>query len=272
MTTNIPLLSTKGYQALWGLSNDDPQVFYEEPPPTTLKELLKQTHAAKGGEPEELWDGEITLQADLSALNDADAQSDKTDAINAPLIRQALPDVTSAKAADHRLWASVNCFALLPYTTMRWNQGSSAKAPCRTDETQKLREWVQEHYLGHGVDMKQDNATARLWWLTEMAERTAVHSKHNAERLLPAMANDVEMYHQLISRPYLASNPRVVAAIYDLALNPGNHYLLKRPYPNRMLQNLNLKAAAVSLGTLSDATLIAVVEEAKPPKEPKDTA
>ena len=272
MTANIPLLSTKGYQELWGLSNHYPQLFYEDPPSTTLKDQLEQIHAAKGGEPEELWDGEIALQVDLSALNEADYQSNETDAFNAPLIRQALPSVTPAKAADHRLWASVNCFALLPYTTIRWNQSSSAKAPCRTDETQKLREWVQEHYLGHGVDMKQNNAAARLWWLTEMADRTAEHSKHSAERLLPAMANDVEMYHQLISRPYLASNPRVVGAIYDLALSPGNDYLLRRPYPNRMLQNLNLKAAAVSLGSLSAATMEAVVVEAKPPKEPKDTA
>ena len=70
----------------------------------------------------------------------------------------------------------------------------------------------------------------------------------------------------------MVSSPRVVAAIYDLVLSPGNDYLLRRPYPNRMLQNLNLKAAAVSLGSLSDGTLTAVVEEAKPPKEPKDTA
>ena len=272
MTTSIPLLSTKGYEKLWGLSNDDPKSFYEDPSSTLLKQLLEQSHVAKGGTPEELWDGEIVLQVDLSALNDADAQSNETDAVNAPLIRQALSGITPAKAADHRLWASVNCFALLPYTTTRWNQSSSTKAPCRTDETQKLREWVQEHYLGHGVDIKQYNAAARLWWLTEMAERVAVHSKHSAERLLPAMANDVEMYHQLIARPYLASNPRVVAAIYELALSPGNDYLLRRPYPNRMLQNLNLKAAAVSLGALSDITLRAVVEEAKPPKERKDTA
>ena len=195
--------------------------------------------------PDELWDGELTLQTDLQGLNDADSQSDSTDASNAPIIRQAFPDITPAKAADHRLWASVNCFALLPYTTMRWNQRTSAKAPCRTDEVQKLREWVQEHYLGHGVDMKQDNAAARLWWLTEMAERASPHSKHSADRLLSAMANDVEMYHQLLFRPYLVSSPRVVGTIYDVALSSGNDYLRRRPYPNRMLQNLNLKAAAV---------------------------
>ena len=272
MTTTIPLLSTRGYQELWSLSNDDPKAFFEDPSSDALKGLLEKNCIAKGVMPDELWDGELTLQTDLQALNDADSQSDLTDASNAPIIRQAFPDITPAKAADHRLWASVNCFALLPYTTMRWNQRTSAKAPCRTDEVQKLREWVQEHYLGHGVDMKQDNAGARLWWLTEMAERASAHSTHSADRLLPAMANDVEMYHQLLSRPYLFSNPRVVATIYDLALSSGNNYLLRRPYPNRMLQNLNLKAAAVSLGSLSDAAIRAVVEEAKPPKERKDTA
>ena len=272
MTSTIPLLSAKGYEALWNLSNDHPKAFYENPSSDDLKELLEQTHTAKGRTPADLWDGELAIQADLKALNDADEQSDVTDASNAPTIKAALPGVTPAKAADHRLWASVNCFALLPYTTMRWNQRASAKAPCRTVDTQKTREWVQDHYLGHGAGMKLNNAAARLWWQTELAERASKYSKHNAGRLLPAMANDVEMYHQLLARPYLASNPRLVAMIYDLVLSPGNDYLLKRPYPNRMLQNLNLKAAAVSLGALSDATLRTVVEEAKPPKEPADTA
>lgn len=272
MTTTIPLLSSKGYQELWVLSNDDPRAFFENPCSNILKELLEQTCVTKGVEPDELWDGELIPQIDLQALNDADSQSNTTDASNARLVREAFPDITPATSADHRIWASVNCFALLRYTTMRWNQSTSAKAPCRTDEEQKLREWVQEHYLGHGADMKQDNAAARLWWLTEIAERVSAHSKHSADRLLSAMANDVEMYHQLLFRPYLVSNPRVVGKIYDLALTSGNDYMLSRPYPNRMLQNLNLKAAAVSLGSLSDATLSAVVEEAKPPKGPKDTA
>ena len=104
-----------------------------------------------------------------------------------------------------------------------------------------------------------------------MAGRAGHHSKHTADRLLSAMANDVEMYHQLLDRPYLASNPRVVAQIYGTTL-AGNEYILKRPYQNRMLQILNIKAAAVSLGTLSDTTLKMAVEEAKPPKGPKDTA
>ena len=118
--------------------------------------------------------------------------------------------------------------------------------------------------------MKKDNAAARLWWLTEIANRAAMHSKHDGSRLLSAMANDVEMYHQLLSRPYISSNPRIVALIYEMAMD-RNDYLFKRPYPNRMLQNLNVKAAAVSLGTLTDETLKAVVGEAKPPKEREGT-
>ena len=271
MTTTIPLLSIKGYETLWNLSNSNHKVFYEKPSSDALQKLMAKAIVAKGENPELLYDGEIVLEADLDPLNDADLQDNTTDVVNAPIIRDALPTITPAKAADHRLWASVNCFALLPYTAKRWNQSTSAKAPRRTDEEKKLREWVQEHFLGHGVDMKQDNAGARLWWLTEMANRASLHSKHSADRLLSAMANDVEMYHQLLARPYLASNPRIVALIYDLAL-AGNDYLLKRPYPNRMLQELNIKAAAMSLGALSDETLKAVVEAAKPPKGTMGTA
>ena len=269
MTTTIPLLSTKGYDALWNLSNSNHKAFYVAPSSATLRELMENATVAKGDDIDALYDGEVALQVALSSLNEIDPQSDKTDAGNAPIIRAALPEITPARAADHRLWASVNCFALLPYTGRRWNQSSSRKAPVRTNEERQLREWVQEHFLSHGVEMKQSNAAARLWWLTEMARRIAPHSKHSADRLLSAIANDVEMYHQVLRRPYLASNARLIAQIYDLAL-AGNEYLLRRPYPNRMLQNLNIKAAAVSLGTLSDASLKQAVEEAKPPKGTKD--
>lgn len=269
MNTSIPLLSTKGYETLWEISNSSHKTFYENPSSAMLMELMAKAAEAKGESHEALYDGEITLQVDLKSMNEADLQSHETDADNAPKVRAALPEITPAKAADHRLWASVNCFALLPYTTKRWNQSSSSNAPLKTNEGKKLREWVQDHYLGHGVEMKQNNAAARLWWLTEMANRVSIHSKHSADRLLVAMANDVEMYHQLLSRPYLSSNSRLVAMIYDLAIS-DNNYLFKRPYPNRLLQNLNMKAAAISLGALSDNALKAVVEEAKPPKERKD--
>lgn len=270
MSITIPLLSTRGYETLWNLSNSDHQAFYENPSSDALKGLIEKAIVAKGEKLDALYDGEITLSADLSALNENDPQSNETDAGNAPVVRAALSAITPAKAGDHRLWASVNCFALLPYTTKRWQSSNKAPSNKNSGDKQK-REWVQEHYLGHGVGMKRSSAAARLWWLTEMANRAAAHSKHSPDRLLSAMADKVEMYHQLLSHPYLSSNPRIVALIYDLVL-AGNDYLLRQPYPNRMLQNLNIKAAAVSLGALSDATLKAVVEEAKPPKERKDTA
>lgn len=266
MTLAVPRLSPKGYATLWEVSNSNPGAFYENPAPATLQELMEKASAAKGEDAASLWGGEITLHIDLNGLNEAEQQDDTTDAANAPLVRAALHGISPAEAADHRLWASVNCFALLPYTTKRWNQRSSVNAPCNTKDLQRIRRWVQSHYLGHGTGMKQDNAGARLWWLTEIARRAEEHSRHSAERLLSAIANDVEMYHQILRRPYLASNPRIVASIYDLAL-AGNEYLLRGRYPNRMLQALNMKAAAVSLGTLSDDALKAAVEEAKPPKE-----
>lgn len=271
MSATIPLLSTKGYQTLWNVSTTNHQAFYEDQSPETIRALMEAQLFTVGEEPEALWDGEITLEADVAILNQTEDQGNTTDARNAPILKAALPHITSSRAADHRLWASVNCFALLPYTTRRWNQNSSINAPCRTKDTKRLKEWVQLHFLGHGSEMKKYNAAARLWWLSEMAERAGQHSSYTAERLLPAMANQVEMYHQLLDRPYLASNPRIVAGIYDLAL-AGHDYILNRPYPNRMLQTLNIKAAAVSMGTLPDNTLRAAIEEAKPPKELRDTA
>ena len=122
MTNVIPLLSVKGYETLWNLSNSNHKIFWENPSHDELRQSLEEAIAAKGEPPETLYDGEITLETDLSPLNNADLQDDTTDAKNAPVVRAALPEITSARAADHRLWAvrqllcavAIRCQALEP--------------------------------------------------------------------------------------------------------------------------------------------------------------
>ncbi len=271
MNRTIPKVSPKGFSELQTLAFEQPETFYLTPSATDLKTILETRYADKGIPIEELYEGTITLQADLTPLNSGENQTDQTDAENAVRLREAIPGITPADAADHCLWASINCFSLLQYTTRRWNHTNSNKAPCSTRDKRKIGEWIREHYLGYGSEMRQYNAAARLWWLTELADRAAQYSIADPRSILSEMADNVELYHQLLARPYIASNPRITAEIYDLARIPGNEYLYKRPYPNRMMRNLNLKAATTSLGALSDETLARVVEEAKPPKGPADT-
>ena len=91
---------------------------------------------------------------------------------------------------------------------------------------------------------------------------------YSEDELLDAMANNVELYHQLLFRPNLISRSRLIAAIYEVFLEPDNEYLGYRPYPNQLMRSLNLMAAQVSLDFMDMTELRGAVEEAKPPKGP----
>ena len=145
MTNVIPLLSSKGYETLWGLSNSNHKAFWDNSSHEGLRHSLEEAITAKGEAPELLYDGEIILNADINPLNDADIQDDTTDAKNAPVIRPALPEITSARAADHRLWASVNCFALLPYAAKRTAVAEAKVGDAVGDEGVQLVEGAFVH-------------------------------------------------------------------------------------------------------------------------------
>ena len=118
------------------------------------------------------------------------------------------------------------------------------------------------------MDARQDNSVARLWWLGEFSDRAAEHtSMYSSDELLHAMAHNVNLYHQLLARPNLLARSKLVAAIYEVFLEPGNEYLRTTKYANEMLASLNLAAAQVSLDFTDMVELREVVEEAKPPKE-----
>lgn len=80
------------------------------------------------------------------------------------------------------------------------------------------------------------------------------------------MSNNVNFYHQTIDRTYLAANPRLLAAMYDVFLD-GNEHLNVTKNANAMLKSLNIRAGATALDMMDYDELRAVIEEAKPPKE-----
>ena len=83
------------------------------------------------------------------------------------------------------------------------------------------------------------------------------------------MAGNVNLYHQLLSRPILLSRSKLIAAIYEVFLDSDsdNDYLGATRYASEMLASLNLLAAQVSLDFMDMTELRAAVEGAKPPKE-----
>ena len=72
MSVTIPLLSAKGYQVLWDVSNNNHEAFYGNPSSEALKQLMEDRNSASGQASDVLWDGDVTLLADLTPLNAAD--------------------------------------------------------------------------------------------------------------------------------------------------------------------------------------------------------
>ena len=250
----IPRLSDHGYRILDELAQTSPLLFIE----SAQDELQQRLEADANKEGESPYQAQsLELEVSLKPLNYIEQRGPGTDAHYAPLIRQAVDGTTPAQAADDLLWASINCFVISPYVSLRWS-------------TSKLKnsnptKYVRDHWLWNERP-RISNAAARLWWLAERANRASEYSIHSSEILLESMAGNVGLYHQLSDRAYFAASPVLVAAIYDVVL-AGNEYVYPTLTANELMKTLNLKAGAMSFDILDYGELYELVEESLPPKE-----
>ena len=250
----IPRLSDHGYRILDELARTDPGLFIESAT-DELRRRLEADANKEGESPYQTNNRQLILEVPLDPLNDIDQRGPDTDAHYAPLIRQAVDDITPAQAADYLLWASINCFAISSYVSLRWS-------------TSKLKnsnptKYVKDHWLWNSRP-RISNASARLWWLKERANRASKYSIHSPETLLESMADNVGLYHQLSDRTYFAASPILVATIYDVVL-AGNEYVYQRPMANKLLRTLNMKAGNMSFDILDYDELYEIVESSLPP-------
>lgn len=253
----MQLLNDSGYDALVSLAESEPQLFIHGNP-DELRRRMERTGRVEHGPDAELYGERLNMPVSLSELNRLQSYGPGTDAMYAPLMRGAV-DPAAAPAANRLLWATINCFELPQYVPVRWKSSNLNQATER---------FVSLRYLQYsGSNGRKWNAAARLWWLSEMAHRAATYSQHSEEQLLAAMSGNVQMYHQTIDRTFLAANPRLLAAIWDVFLD-GNDYLDNNKVASDMMMALNLRAATLSFDFLDYDELRAVVEEAKPPKGP----
>ena len=255
MFKNIRYINDIGYQILEHIAKTNPSLFFER---NKLRERLEETADIMGESPYK--NKSINLETSLEPLNQISEDGPVTDADNAPIIRQALSGVSSADAADGLLWTSINCFALSHYIPIRWG-----KTILKHDDLKNTR-FVKRHWLWPGIAGRTWNASARLWWLAELANRASRYSKMQERSLLEVMGNNVGLYHQLTSRTYLAANPQVVAAIYDVAID-GHGYIFKKSYANQLMKGLNLRAGSISFDFFDYDELYKIVESCLPPKE-----
>ena len=253
MIEQIPHVNDLGYGILANIAYGHPGLFFEGK--RLMRELEKRAEEQGGS-----WcDKPITLDTSLAPLNQIREVGPETDADNAPIIRQALSSITPAMASDGLLWASINCFALSRYIPIRWGATN-----LRQNEL-KNTAFVSRHWLWQGTNGRTWNAAARLWWLAELATRASEFSKNSVETLLETMANNVGLYHQLTSRTFLAANAKVVATIYDVALD-GSEHIFEKAYANQLMKALNLRAGTVSFDLFGYDELYKIVEESLPPK------
>lgn len=255
MIEKVRYISDEGYQILEDIAQTDPGLFFGG---NLLIEKMEDLADNLGRSPYDK--KSIHLETSLAPLNQIREDGPLTDADNAPILRQALASVSPAEAADGLLWISINCFALSPYIPVRW--GTSK---LKQDDL-KNTAFVERHWLLQGTDSRTWNASARLWWLAELATRASEYSKNSVETLLEAMGNNVGLYHQLTSRRYLSANPQVVAAIYDVALD-GSRHLFEKTYANQLMKALNMRAGNISFDVFDYDELYEIVENCLPPKE-----
>lgn len=224
----VPRLNQSGYRIMEELADTVPHLFLQGDS-KQLKESFDYLAAEKGERPYDYPD--IKLRVPLDPLNQIRRAGPKTDADYAPLLRQAVAGLSSEQAYDGCFWASLNCFVLSPYVSVRWKSHIKKLKPAQ---------FVKRHWLWIGKQGRVWNAAARLWWLAENALRASEFSMHSSDTFLQTMANNVGLYHQMTARAF-SSNPVLIAAIYDIAL-ANNEYLFQTDNANELCKALNIKA------------------------------
>lgn len=254
MLNNIPRLQNDGYKILEELADESPSLFLDGDA-VELRNRIEERAKENGDLPYHAKD--IELEVSLDPLNQLEQAGPDTDANYAPLVRQAVSGISPAQAAEDSFWTSINCFVLSPYIKVRWSTSSLKES--------NLSKFVKNHWLWNDRP-RRSNASARLWWLFETAQRASRFSKYSAETLLENMADNVELYHQLTDRTYFAANPLLVATVYDIAIEK-NRYLFDKPYPNELMKALNMRAGNISFDVFDYDELYEIVESCLPPKE-----
>ena len=255
----LKVVNSDGLKALATISGEEPQLFLQgrvDDLRTRMEQLVREESGANAT----AYEREMSLNVSLEELNELDSEGPGSDTQFAPIIRAAVGNLTPARSAEPELWASINCFALPQYVPVRW-ESSNLSAAGSTN-------FVDRHWLTYsGSSGRKWNASARLWWLGEIASRAAAFSEHSFDELLKAIAGNVNLYHQTIDRAFLSANPKLLAAIYDVFLD-GNEHLRTTKDANSLVMALNMRAATTSFDWLEYDDLRRIVEEAKPPKGP----
>lgn len=263
MKSNFRVLSDSGYSALMTLADERPQLFMNgasENSDALETEMLKI-------ESEPIWSGVKPLSRSIDELNEIGESGPGADYQHSKVLREALGDLEPQEYSDELLWASLNCFPLAKYTAVRWRY-TPRRSSKSARNVSEMRSFVQSHWLRCPSDGRRANASARLYWLGELSRRFAPESSRlDEDEMLQFLSGNVNVYHQILSRPYLLGVPALMAKIIDAICEPGNEYLKQTKNISDLLMAINIRAGAQSLDMMDEDELKQLVRESLPPKE-----
>ena len=262
MVFNLRLLSNAGHRTLLAIAAERPQLFMNyDIGPDTLETEMKEI------ESEPIWAGFKSLNRPIDELNEISESGPGADYYHSKIIRDALGGLTPKEYSDELLWASINCFPLAKYTAVRWHF-----TPRRSIKSNRnvsdMTKFVQSHWLRCPSDGRRANASARLFWLCELSKRFAPESSRlNEDEMLQFLSGNVNVYHQILSRPYLLGVPRLIGKIIDAICENGNEYLKQTKNISDLLMAINIRGGAQSIDMMGEEELGQLVRESLPPKE-----
>ena len=263
MKSNLRVLSDAGYRSLTILASERPEMFVNG----VIDDSNMLEAEMRKIDSESIWAGARPLYRTIDELNDIKDRGPGADYRHAKIVGEALGELSPREYSDDLLWASLNCFPLAKYTSVRWQYTPrrSRKSPKTVSE---MSRFVESHWLRCGPDGRRANATARLFWLSELARRFAPESIHlDEDELLKFLSENVNVYHQVLSRPLLLAIPTLMAKIIEVICEPGNDYLKQTKYISDLLMALNIRAGAQSLDMMAAGELDSLIRESLPPKD-----
>ena len=139
------ILNRVGYSALREAAQRAPLLFVNAEVDKLEERLIELAGT------DDIWDPPLPLAASLSPLNDVALPGPETDAEFTPVLRTALENLPLSRAADERMWASLNTFAIPSYVPRRWSTS-------RLRETNPRR-FVQHHWIDYSRGLECGRAT-----------------------------------------------------------------------------------------------------------------
>lgn len=176
------------------------------------------------------------------------AQSDQR---NVPIVYRALSSLSPVQAADGRLWVYLCHAHCALYVKVRW----MVRRPTNNEKAQ--RNAFNHFFTSTNRSFIRDNGISRLWWIGHIAKRI---EPGNEERFLEVALNTQEIRQQLLERPSLAMNPKVLSQMYCVM---REHFprrgqdgdLFRRETFRLWMRLLNGRGGMVLLDAMSDESL-----------------